>query len=116
STEGVQNELLKIVEDGTFYIDFSKNGMQAREKINTANITFVGVGAFNGMLTEIIEKQMGFGNNINTREVVKEKIVPDADTEPLRHRRRRGRHTRTVAGRCQRSPYSKSHTYSHRRK
>jgi len=77
STEGVQNELLKIVEDGTFYIDFSKNGMQAREKINTANITFVGVGAFNGMLTEVINKQMGFGNDITTREIAKEKIVPE---------------------------------------
>ena len=77
STDGVQNELLKIVEDGDFFVEFTKNGMPAREKINTSNITFIGVGAFNGMLTTRTEKRMGFGNDISSKEIKKEKIVPE---------------------------------------
>ena len=77
STDGVQNELLKIVEDGTFYIDIDDDGYKTRKKIETGNITFIGVGAFNGMLVERTEKKMGFGNDITSREIPKEKVLPE---------------------------------------
>lgn len=77
STEGVQNELLKIVEDGTFYVKTNVNGLPSTQKINTANITFIGVGAFNGMLTTKVNKSIGFGNDITEREVNKDKIAPE---------------------------------------
>lgn len=77
STDGVQNELLKIVEDGTFCVSFDQGGFPIKEMINTANITFIGVGAFNGMLTTRKEKSIGFGQDITTKEIKKEKIDPE---------------------------------------
>lgn len=77
STEGVQNELLKIVEDGSFSVEVYKNGFPSKEIINTRNITFIGVGAFNGMLTSKTEKHLGFLNDISSKEIVKEKIVSE---------------------------------------
>lgn len=77
STDGVQNELLKIVEDGTFCVNFERGGFPSKEMVNTANITFIGVGAFNGMLTTRKEKSIGFGQDISTKEIKKEKIDPE---------------------------------------
>jgi len=77
STEGVQNELLKIVEDGTFTVTFYRNGVQVEDMISTKNITFIGVGAFNGMLTTTKHRSLGFGNDITDREVKKDKITPE---------------------------------------
>lgn len=77
STEGVQNELLKIVEDGNFCVTINHPGYQEKVMINTANITFIGVGAFNGMLTTRKEKSMGFGQDISTREIKKERITSE---------------------------------------
>lgn len=77
STDGVQNELLKIVEDGNFSVDITRNGFTSKEIINTANITFIGVGAFNGMLTTKTEKHIGFGKDVTVKEIKKEKIVPE---------------------------------------
>lgn len=77
STDGVQNELLKIVEDGTFYVDINENGFPSKCKISTKNITFIGVGAFNGMLTTKTERHVGFGADITSKEITKDKIVPE---------------------------------------
>lgn len=77
STEGVQNELLKIVEDGTFDVEFFANGHSSKAFVNTKNITFIGAGAFNGMLTTKINGKLGFGSDITSKEVKKEKILPE---------------------------------------
>lgn len=78
STDGVQNELLKIVEDGTFCVKCDiGHGDTIKVMMNTANITFIGVGAFNGMLTTVKSKGMGFNQDINTKEIEKEKIIPE---------------------------------------
>ena len=68
ATTGVQNELLKLVEDGEYTIDVS-NDLMKKENIiiNTKNITFIAMGAFSELLKEkqsgTQEKQvMGFGN------------------------------------------------------
>ena len=58
STEAVQNELLKMIEDGTYLID--------GQEIKTKNITFIGLGAFEDINKE--KKSLGFGNNIENKE------------------------------------------------
>lgn len=80
STDGVQNELLKIVEDGTFGIDYS---MGERKVINTAHITFIGVGACTSLLTKKVSKQMGFNCDINAKEEKITKVNPEDLIEKL---------------------------------
>lgn len=71
----VQNELLKIVEDGTFSVEY---GVYKDKKIvNTKNITFIGCGACIDILTTSKKGQMGFENEINDSIVIKEKITSD---------------------------------------
>ena len=64
ATSGVQDELLKLVEDGTYTINVSKN---YNITINTKNITFIAIGAFSELLKEKRENKqqnkIGFGNN-----------------------------------------------------
>lgn len=71
STEGVQNELLKIVEDGTFGVEYNHG---SRVVINTEHITFIGVGVCTDILTKKVDKQMGFNSNINDKIVTTGKI------------------------------------------
>jgi len=76
STSGVQNELLKIIEGCTRYIELKESGMSGFE-IDTSKMIFVGTGAFQ----ELHEKQkptIGFNsqesinqNKINTDKLVK---------------------------------------------
>ncbi len=66
ATMSVQNELLKIVEDGTFGIELDH--FNGKIMINTKNITFVGVGACSDILTKKVNKQLGFNNNIKDTE------------------------------------------------
>ena len=66
ATMSVQNELLKIVEDGTFGIELDH--FNGKTMINTKNITFVGVGACSDILTKKVNKQLGFNNNIKDTE------------------------------------------------
>ena len=54
STEAVQNELLKMLEDGTYVID--------GQEITTKNITFIAFGAFENINKGT--KSLGFGNEI----------------------------------------------------
>lgn len=77
STMGVQNELLKIVEDGTFVVEVYENGFPVKKMIDTSGITFVGVGAFIDCLTVRKSGQLGFGNDIQSKEVAKEVITPE---------------------------------------
>lgn len=76
STDGIQNELLKIVEDGTFSVDYRENGAITKKIINTSHITFVGVGAPSKILKVRKQKQLGFGNEIYEKEVSKNTITP----------------------------------------
>lgn len=80
STDGVQNELLKIVEDGTFGIDLA---FGERKVINTEHITFIGVGACTNLLTKKIDKHIGFNNDINPKEEKVTKINPEDLIEKL---------------------------------
>jgi len=77
STMGVQNELLKIVEDGKFAVEVFENGIPVKKMLDTSHITFVGVGAFLESLTTKKEGQLGFGNDIKSKEVAKDKILPE---------------------------------------
>lgn len=77
STDGVQNELLKIVEDGTFVVKTFQNGFPINKKINTAHITFIGVGAFTDTLKDKKVKSLGFANDITTKEIAKTEIKPE---------------------------------------
>ena len=77
STMGVQNELLKIVEDGKFAVEVYENGFPVKKILDTSHITFVGVGAFLDSLTIRKEGQIGFGNDIKSKEVARDKILPE---------------------------------------
>ena len=80
STNGVQNELLKIVEDGTFGIDYNH---RSRMVINTEHITFIGVGACTDILTKKINKQAGFTSDIKDKVITTGKINADDLVEKL---------------------------------
>ena len=80
STNGVQNELLKIVEDGTFGIDYNHG---SRMVINTEHITFIGVGACTDILTKKVDKQMVFNSDIKDKIVTTGKINADDLVEKL---------------------------------
>lgn len=80
STIGVQNELLKIVEDGTFGINYNHG---SRMVINTEHITFIGVGACTDILTKKINKQAGFTSDIKDKVVNTDKINADDLVEKL---------------------------------
>ena len=80
STIGVQNELLKIVEDGTFGIDYNHG---SRMILNTEHITFIGVGACTDILTKKINKQAGFASDIKDKVVNTGKINANDLVEKL---------------------------------
>lgn len=80
STNGVQNELLKIVEDGTFGIDYNHG---SRMILNTEHITFIGVGACTDILTKKINKQAGFTSDIKDKVITTGKINSDDLVEKL---------------------------------
>ena len=80
STIGVQNELLKIVEDGTFGIDYNHG---SRMILNTEHITFIGVGACTDILTKKINKQAGFTSDIKDKVITTGKINADDLVEKL---------------------------------
>lgn len=71
----VQNELLKIVEDGTFSIEYGV--YKDKKMVNTKNITFIGCGACIDLLTTTKKGQIGFGNEINDSVVANDNITSD---------------------------------------
>lgn len=75
STTGVQNELLKLIEGCTRYIDLKIPGMPSVE-IDTSKMIFVGTGAFQ----ELHEKQkptIGFNSqeSVNQNKINTDKLV-----------------------------------------
>lgn len=78
--EGVQNELLKLMEDGVYQLDSDNIFSQNKEIIHTKNITFVGAGTFNGILEMTEEKHVGFGDRDksklnNYKEITNEHLI-----------------------------------------
>lgn len=66
---GVQDELLKIMEDGTYTAKIGNEIYGNKVVINTKNITFIGAGAFDGILEMVKEKHIGFGKKLETSEL-----------------------------------------------
>ena len=77
ATESVQQELLNIVEDGNFVINIGNELSKREVTISTKNITFIGCGAFSGIIKSE-DKSLGFGNNIyNTDKEYRDITVDD---------------------------------------
>ena len=69
ATTAVQDELLKMLEDGTYNINISTNELiEEQITIDTKNITFIGIGAFSGLKEEkqTTKKSLGFQPTIST--------------------------------------------------
>lgn len=73
STSGVQNELLKLIEGQVRWINISGENY----RIDTSNITFIGVGAFQELYENNKKTVVGFENHsqINKTKINNEKIV-----------------------------------------
>ena len=84
ATTAVQDELLKLLEDGTYSIKTNINAFIEEEYIiDTKNITFIGIGAFSGLKEskKIENKHLGFITNneksINLTPISNNKITPE---------------------------------------
>ena len=84
STKGVQNELLKIVEDGTFKVEYINGNKKQNKLVNTKHITFVFVGACTDILDNSSDKHLGFGREfydkkekISSESLIKLGIIPE---------------------------------------
>ena len=74
STEGVQNELLKLIEGTTQHVTIDKKDYA----IDTSNITFVGLGAFQEIYNENSTNKPTIGFNQSKDNPTKlDKITPD---------------------------------------
>lgn len=75
STEGVQNELLKLIEGDTRQIVIGQNVHDRKEYvINTSKITFVGIGAFQEVYNNSYEGISNIGFN-RTKEPSKDTTI-----------------------------------------
>ena len=78
-TIAIQDELLKLLEDGTYSINLSDNSMEERNVfINTSGITFIGIGAFSSLIKEKQEsnsKKIGFHGTMVSLQ--SSKVIPD---------------------------------------
>lgn len=77
STDGVQNELLKIVEDGVYAVEYNDAGIHYTKMVNTEKITFIGVGAFTGILKTEKKRHLGFEKELCEKEVTKDKVTSE---------------------------------------
>lgn len=67
--EGVQNELLKLVEGDKRLITIG-SGMNKQEvEFDSSNVIFVGTGAFQSIFNEKPEKHLGFGQTIEPPKI-----------------------------------------------
>lgn len=78
--EDIQNELLKIMEDGIYTLNVDNIYSNNKEVIHTKDITFIGAGSFDGILETTQEKYIGFGNRNNYKlnnykEVTNEHLI-----------------------------------------
>lgn len=90
ATSGVQDELLKLTEDGTYHLKMGEWPEEKTISINTKNIMFIGVGAFADLeVKQIPDKKIcGFGqkqeepiieknNKITTEDLIKYGLKPE---------------------------------------
>lgn len=91
STTGVQDELLKLVEDGEYTINLSDNMYEKKEVvIHTKDITFIAIGAFSELLKEKKNKlngksSIGFGNSVIANETSVKLTTDDLVKYGLKH-------------------------------
>lgn len=83
ATTGVQDELLKLVEDGEYTINVSNDPFSKQNiVINTKNITFIALGAFSELLKRkrgnVSEKKLiGFGTNDSSPKEGGKRVTTD---------------------------------------
>ena len=83
ATTGVQDELLKLVEDGEYVINVSNDALEKNNiTINTKNITFIAIGAFSELIKEKRNKQeektrIGFNTTNIIPKEKNEKLTTD---------------------------------------
>lgn len=82
ATSGVQDELLKLTEDGTYHLKIGEFPLEETISINTKNIMFIGVGAFANLATnkKIPDKKIaGFGKIEDTPIIEKQDKITTED-------------------------------------
>ena len=84
ATTSVQDELLKLVEDGEYVINISNDALEKNNiTINTKDITFIAIGAFSELLNtnkddNYEKQQIGFGtHNIKAQKKSKKLTTND---------------------------------------
>lgn len=83
ATEAVQNELLTLLEDGEYYLNF-RNPLTSNVTISTKNITFICLGVFEN-LQKTNSRKIGFEtaennqtiNNITADDIIKYGFLPE---------------------------------------
>lgn len=75
ATAGVQDELLKLTEDGTYHLQIGEVPFEETVTINTKDIMFIGVGAFANLTTKKNPEKIirGFSQEPNKSEPAVEK-------------------------------------------
>ncbi len=80
ATTGVQQELLKLLEDGTYYLNIGTVFEPEMIMLNTEEITVIGVGAFSNLdkIQKQSQKKLGFSSNQSTQNnLTKSKITSE---------------------------------------
>lgn len=85
STEGVQNELLKIIEGDVRTVSIGTGTNKKEYTIDTSRITFVGTGAFQDIYNSKATPQKGIGFNQELQIVDREKVgITDISSRGIR--------------------------------
>ena len=81
ATSGVQDELLKLTEDGSYFVNMGDMFEEDKVEISTKNMTFIGIGAFSNLRKEIVEKVIsGFSTQPKQEPI---KTIKKATTDDL---------------------------------